>query len=85
LLVLDVDPKNGGLESFAKLQMERGPFPETPTVYTPGGGLHLYFKHPGREQIKGSVGFLAGLDWRADGNVVVAPPSLVLAGAYRWK
>jgi hypothetical protein len=85
LLVLDVDAKSGGLESLAKLQAERGPFPETPTVYTPGGGCHLYFKHPGREQIKGAVGFLPGLDWRADGNIAVAPPSVLLAGAYRWK
>lgn len=85
LIVLDVDPKNGGLDSLARLQAERGSFPPTPTVRTPSGGLHFYFKHPGREQIKGTVGVLPGIDWRADGNYVVAPPSATLKGGYPWQ
>jgi hypothetical protein len=43
LLVVDVDPRNGGEESLKKLFCG-SPLPSTPTVNTGGGGMHLYFK-----------------------------------------
>jgi putative DNA primase/helicase len=84
LLILDVDPKHGGFESLARIEAEHGPFPPTPLVRTPSGGRHYYFKHPGGTQIKSTVGILPGLDIRADGSLVVAPPSVGLAGRYEW-
>jgi hypothetical protein len=77
LVVLDVDPAKGGYESGNQM------FPRasalTPTVRTGGGGLHLYFAHPG-SKVENRVGFRPGLDLRADGGLVVAPPSLHRAG-----
>lgn len=83
LVVLDIDKKNGGLESYESI---RARLPQTPTVRTGGGGLHLYFKHPGGE-VKNSAGKIApGIDLRGDNGYVVAPPSLHDSGAnYEWE
>lgn len=70
IVVLDVDPRNGGFESLAKLL----PLPETPTVVTGGGGRHYYFAHPGGV-VKGCE-LADGVELKADGQFVVAPPSV---------
>lgn len=84
LVVLDVDPAHGGTESLAVLKTDHGPLPATATVRTGSGGLHLYFRHDGA--LRNSAGALGpGLDVRADGGYVIAPPSWHMAGApYRW-
>ena len=80
LVVLDVDPAHGGFESLAALQRDLGALPATRTVRTGSGGLHLYFEHPG--ELRNSTGALGpGLDVRADGGYVIAPPSRHVAGA----
>jgi hypothetical protein len=80
LVVLDVDPAKGGEESLAALERTYGPLPKTVETITGGGGRHLLFNHPG-VRIKSSTGVLApGLDIRADGGYIVAPPSLHLSG-----
>jgi len=84
LLVLDVDARNGGLDTLAQLEAQHGPLPKTPTVNTPGGGQHFYFEHV--EGVRCSAGQLgAGLDVKADGGYVLAPPSThPNGGAYTW-
>ena len=47
LLVLDVDPRNGGQESLDGLIVEHGRFPDTAEQMTGGGGRHIIFRHPG--------------------------------------
>lgn len=76
ILVLDVDPRNGGRESLAELVHQFGELPETVTVTTggPDGGSHFYFTHPGFRVRNVAVG--RGLDVRGDGGYVVAPSSL---------
>ena len=74
LVVLDVDPRHGGDDSLAALEAEHGRLPETPLVVTGGGGLHYYFGHPGGDVR--SYTLAAGLELKADGTFVVAPPSL---------
>jgi RecA-family ATPase len=77
LLVLDVDAKNGkkGLHSLAELDTFEG-VPDTFTVETPTGGLHLYFKP--EAPVGNSAGKLgAGLDVRGDGGYVVGPGSTI--------
>ena len=85
LLVLDVDPKNGGDASFAALVSQHGALPITAAANTGGGGRHFYFKGvPGMRNSAGKVA--AGLDIRADGGYVVAPPSLHVSGnRYAWQ
>jgi hypothetical protein len=47
LLVLDLDPRNGGPTDRDGLIEQFGPLPETAEVITGGDGRHLYFQHPG--------------------------------------
>ncbi|MHB8481618.1 MAG: bifunctional DNA primase/polymerase [Nitrospiria bacterium] len=71
--VLDVDPKTGGDESLEKLSLDLN---GVPTVRTGSGGRHFYFAYPS-EGLKNSAGKLGrGLDIRAEGGQVVAPPSI---------
>lgn len=88
LVVLDVDPRNGGDESLSLLEQRFSPLPKTATVVTGGGGKHFYFKHPAALKIScaNKLGGLAGLDLKADGGYVVAPPSLHCSGKkYLWE
>ena len=85
LIVLDVDPGHGGEESLAEIQHRHGALPVTPEVTTGGGGHHLYFRHPGG-MVRNRAGLEPGLDLRADGGYVVAPPSLHPSGGrYLWR
>jgi hypothetical protein len=84
LLVVDVDPRHGGGASLERAGDEHGPLPRTVEAETGGGGRHLYFACPGQE-VHNRVGILPGIDLRADGGCVVAPPSLHPCGRrYRW-
>jgi len=88
LVVVDVDAKNGtpGLESWADLRQELGAeIDNTPSVETPTGGLHLYYAAIDRA-IRNSASQLAeGIDIRADGGYVIAPPSVhPNGGRYEW-
>jgi hypothetical protein len=86
LLVLDVDADSNGEQSLAGLEQIHGSLPDTVTALTGGGGKHLFFRHPGGE-VRNSAGKLGeGLDIRADGGYIVAPPSIHVSGrAYRWQ
>jgi hypothetical protein len=85
LVVLDVDPAHGGEDSLRDLEAKHGPLPATLEAATGGGGLHLFFRHPGRP-VRNSAGTLGkGLDLRGDGGYVVAPPSIHPSGKrYAW-
>ncbi len=88
LVVLDVDIRNGGDETLAKLEAKYGKLPPTLTVKTGGGGKHYYFKYPEEvEKIPSGAGVLGqGLDIKADGGYVVAPPSRhISGGVYEWE
>lgn len=90
LVVLDVDPRHGGIESLEKLIADLGLVIEAPTVWTgrDDGGRHLYFAHPGGQAIRcrSNLRGYPGLDVRADGGYVVAPPSIhpETGKRYRW-
>jgi len=83
LVVLDVDGEVGR-RTLEQLR-ERHGLAVTPTARTGGGGLHLYFAHPGH-RVGNSVRRLPGLDLRGDGGYVVAPPSIHATGnPYVWE
>jgi putative DNA primase/helicase len=83
-VVLDVDPKNGGLASLAKLEAQHGVL-DTLTAITGSGGTHYYFTPPD-VLLKNSTGEIAaGIDTRAEGGYVLLPPSSHISGNnYRW-
>src|SRR5690349_1775211 len=47
LFVIDVDVKNDGQTTLAKLEQKHGTLPTTPRALTGGGGNHVCFKLPG--------------------------------------
>ncbi|WP_406199436.1 bifunctional DNA primase/polymerase [Streptomyces europaeiscabiei] len=83
LIGLDVDDKNGhhGSATLAALERQHGDLPPTWTVGTPSAGVHHYLSYVG--SLGNSVGKLGdGLDIRADGGFVAAPPSVVNGRPY---
>ena len=85
LLVLDIDTRHDGKKSLTALEKQHGELPGTVEVVTGGGGRHLYFSHPGG-QLHNKVAIFPGIDIRADGGCVVAPPSLHASGKqYQWR
>jgi hypothetical protein len=84
LVVLDVDVAHMGDVSIYRLEQEHGCLPATVECQTGGGGRHLYFTHPGGT-VRSMVGLAPGVDLRADGGYVIAPPSLHASGLhYSW-
>jgi hypothetical protein len=82
LVVVDVDPRHGGAASLDALLREFGPALDTLRVDTGGGGVHLYFRHPGLPVHNDAGRKLGvGVDVRGDGGYVIAPPSLHYTGA----
>jgi len=79
LLVLDIDPRNGGNAD------DLGPLPPTLTCWSGRGdrGRHLYFLRPGGQLV--STGLPVGIDLKLNGYTVV-PPSLHPESGqpYRW-
>lgn len=80
--VLDIDPKGGGFESMRKLNAEHGKLPDTLVFQTGSGGYHYLFTMPD-VPLRNSQGRVAdGIDIRANGGQIVAPPSRSGKGVY---
>jgi hypothetical protein len=87
LIVVDVDPRLGGDRSLVELEAKHGPLPKTRRARTGGGGEHIYFRLPAGLVVKNDNrgGLGAGLDIKAKGGYVLAPPSLHESGnRYAW-
>ncbi len=85
IIVLDVDGEQG----VETLRKNRYAVPITARTGTGGGGWHHIFNHPGFEcrNFAGKTGktILSKVDFRADGGLIVAPPSIHLSGKpYEW-
>ncbi len=85
-LVLDVDPRNGGDESLARLERDHESIPDTWRLITGGGGEHHYFKlRPGVTVKSGPLEGYPGLDIKTVGSLVIAPGSVHASGRrYEW-
>lgn len=64
---LDVDPRNDGDTTLARLIELHGPLPETHIETTRGGGLHYRFNHIDGQRNR--IGFAPGLDWKGEGGI----------------
>lgn len=85
LLVVDVDPRNNGDETFADLETRHGVLPPTRTALTGGGGQHYFFDVTGVDgKFKGRI-LGQGVELQASGQYVVVPPSNHASGrVYGW-
>ncbi len=85
LVALDVDPRHGGDAALTELCHEHGHLPPTPHSLTGGGGHHFLFAHPGGK-LKAMYQLADGLELRADGAYIIAPPSIHPNGKpYVWE
>lgn len=85
IVVLDIDPRQGGNESLDQLIAKHGELPTTVEAETGGGGRHLVFRHPGGE-FRNRTNIRPGIDVRGDNGYIVAPPSMHISGqCYAWK
>ncbi|MBA3332752.1 MAG: bifunctional DNA primase/polymerase [Actinobacteria bacterium] len=75
LVVLDVDPRHDGDRALQELIAENGPLPKTVVARTGGDGWHYYFACPPGDAPVKSFTIAGGLELKADGTFVVAPPS----------
>ena len=85
LVAVDIDPRNGGAETFEGLQAEHGSLRSDVMAYTGGGGEHHVFAIPGGHQISlpGTLG--PGVDLKANGYIVVEPSIHPSGKTYGWE
>jgi hypothetical protein len=91
LVVLDIDVKSGGEKTLKQLIKDgvlKQSDLETSSVTTQSGGKHYFFRYPedvGGDRVPNAIGLWPGIDVRADGGYVVAPPTLGSSGKlYEW-
>lgn len=86
MLVVDVDPRNGGDASLTALEEQHGELPDTLVQLTPSGGRHIVFELPPEvPRWRKSIG--AGLDIKAGASayILAAPSVHPHGGRYRWR
>jgi DNA-binding transcriptional ArsR family regulator len=74
-VIIDVDPRNGGMETLRRLQAEHGYLPPTRLHATGGGGFHYALRYPEGVMEVPSRTIGPGVEVKADGAGVVLPPS----------
>lgn len=84
IVVIDIDPRNGGDESLADLIHAHHELPNTVVAHTGGGGRLFLFAYPG-QTVASREGICRGIDVKASGGYVVIDPSVHIRGSrYRW-
>ena len=84
-LIVDIDVKNQslGLTSLKLLENEIGVKLE-PTVRTPSGGYHVYFKKPHELKINRSIKKYPGIEFCTIGYCQMIPPSKINKNQYQF-
>ncbi len=83
VVVIDVDPRNGGEETLFGLQVDHEDLPPTLESETGGGGRHLWYAAPENAISSGELG--PGVELKAERGIIVTPPSRHASGqTYRW-
>lgn len=76
MVVIDLDPRNGGLESLAALGAQYGTLPDTLTTLSGrgDGGWHKFYRRPPGKLSAARLG--PGIDIKTSTGYVVAAPSI---------
>jgi hypothetical protein len=84
LLVIDIDPRHGGDESFKALSISKD-LPQTAVSRTQSGGAHLIYRLPEHTYVNNSVGTIApGIDVRSYHGYIVGVGSTIEGRSYEW-
>ena len=85
-LVVDVDPKNGGVMSWRQLINSIPRLLESITVHTPSGGWHCYLKYKEQEgKLRKQLPDYPGIDFLTHGTQCVIAGSTTSKGLYQWE
>ncbi len=81
VVVVDVDPRDGGATALVELTRPHGGLTPTRCAWTGGNGLHAWYRAAGQFKRR----LCRGVDLKGHGGYVVAPPSLHPSGRrYVW-
>jgi len=83
LAVVDIDPRNGGLETLEALEAEHGDIYSDVLAFTGGGGEHRIFELPEGNGLPGKLG--TGIDLKVNGYIVAEPSNHISGGEYMWE
>jgi hypothetical protein len=84
MVVVDIDPRNGGDSTVDEIEARYGKFPDTWDQLTGGGGRHLCFQVPFGTKFSGKLG--PGVDIKQAGGYIVVEPSVhPLGKSYGWE
>lgn len=90
VMVLDVDPRNGGGDTLAQMANKGRVLTPTPRARTGNGGWHYFYRYQaGLKNSKSKLG--KGIDIKTTGGYVVIAPSEIApskdgpGGAYSWE
>lgn len=83
LVVIDIDPRNGGHYTIDQLESEHGPLQSDVMAFSGGGGEHRIFDLPKGMALPGKLG--KGIDIKANGYIIVEPSNHISGGHYEWE
>lgn len=83
LVAVDIDPRNGGIDTIDQLEHEHGPIVSDVMAFTGGGGEHRVFAAALVENLPGKLG--PGVDLKADGYIAVEPTLHPSGRRYAWE
>lgn len=85
-LVVDIDPRNGGLDSWGMLcaDLDLLSMVSEATVKTPSGGVHIYMSKPPEMKTRKTLKDYPGIDFLSYGAQCVIPCSVFKGNAYLW-
>jgi hypothetical protein len=81
-VVVDIDPKNGGIESIIRLEKKVGPIVSPWTFVSGSGGGHRHLLDPG-ERLHGKLADYPGIDFKCNGYVILPTSTHASGGKYR--
>jgi Bifunctional DNA primase/polymerase, N-terminal/Primase C terminal 2 (PriCT-2) len=89
IFVIEADTVAGhgvdGLAALRELERKYGKLPKTLMAMSPSGSVHRYYRYPDNGMKITSAALVHGVDIKASGGMVVAPPSRRGDGVYRWR
>lgn len=83
LVAIDIDPRNGGIDTIDQLEAMHGPIVSDVLALTGGGGEHRLFSAQLVEGLPGTLG--PGVDLKADGYIAVEPTLHPSGKRYGWE
>jgi hypothetical protein len=83
LAAIDIDPRNGGLDTIDSVEAQHGPLTSDVLQYTGGGGEHRIFAAPAGTNIPGKLG--PGVDVKLNGYIVLEPSSHLSGKHYTFE